>query len=97
MDTIEIFNIFIKWLIPFACASGFAYIAKELKENKRMNEAMKESQLSIIRSQLVSKCETYLELKYLPNYARHCLEELLKNYKTLGRKSWNGGIGESMF
>jgi len=45
---------------------------------------MKESMLALTRSQIVSKCETYLKRGYLPEYARYCLEELFKNYQALG-------------
>ena len=79
-----IFKIFIQWLIPFACASGFAFIIKQLKKKKKCNEAMKASMLSLIRSQIVGKCETYVKERYLPEYARYCLEELFKQYKALG-------------
>ena len=80
----EILKIFIQWFIPFACAGGFALISKQLKENKTSNEAMKASMLSLIRSQIVGKCEGYMKQGYLPEYARYCLEELFKQYKALG-------------
>lgn len=79
----NIINLIIQWLIPFACASGFAFISKKLKENEKNNKAMKASMLSLIRSQIVSKCENYLNQGFLPEYARYCLEELFKNYQAL--------------
>lgn len=67
------------------CAHGiFSYIIKELHENKTNNKAMKESMVSLLRSQIVSKCETYIKQEFLPEYARYCLEELFKNYQALG-------------
>lgn len=45
---------------------------------------MKASMLSLIRSQIVSKCENYLGEGYLPEYARYCLEDLFTQYKALG-------------
>ena len=42
------------------------------------------SMLSLIRSQIVGKCETYMKQGFLPEYARYCLEELFKQYKALG-------------
>lgn len=63
---------------------GFAFISKQLKDNKQNNEAMKSSMLSLIRSQIVGKCEGYMKQGYLPEYARYCLEELFKQYKILG-------------
>ena len=80
----EVLKIFIQWFIPFSCAGGFALISKQLKENKTSNEAMKASMLSLIRSQIVGKCEVYMKQGYLPEYARYCLEELFKQYKALG-------------
>ena len=80
----KIFMIFIQWLIPFACASGFAVISRQLKENKKSNDAMKASMLSLIRSQIVGKCENYMKQGYLPEYAMYCLEELFEQYKVLG-------------
>lgn len=63
---------------------GFAFISKQLKDNKQNNNAMKSSMLSLIRSQIVGKCESYMKQGYLPEYARYCLEELFKQYKVLG-------------
>lgn len=63
---------------------GFAFISKQLKDNKQNNEAMKSSMLSLIRSQIVGKCESYMKQGYLPEYARYCLEELFKQYQVLG-------------
>ena len=56
-------------------------------ERKQINETLsllKESNLAIVRSQITSKCEIYLDLGYLPEYARYCLEELFSSYKNLG-------------
>ncbi len=76
----EIIKLIIEWAIPFACAGGVVFIKKQLKFNK----AMKDSQLAMVRSQIVSKCEKYLDQGYLPDYARYCLEELFRNYKAMG-------------
>lgn len=63
---------------------------KKLNNNEQIqkliddNELLKKSNLSLIRSQIVSKCENYLKLGYLPEYARYCLEELYKYYQKLG-------------
>lgn len=45
---------------------------------------MKASMLSLIRSQIVGKCENYMKQEYLPEYARFSLEELFKQYQVLG-------------
>lgn len=74
----------LNWAIPFICTGIASYVIKELRDNKENNRAMKESMLALTRSQIVSKCETYLKRGYLPEYARYCLEELFRNYQALG-------------
>ncbi len=76
----EIIKIVITWAIPVVLTGIFGFLVKLFKD---MN-TMKASQLSIIRSQIVSKCEKYLEQEYLPEYARYCLNELFEQYKNLG-------------
>lgn len=56
----------------------------KLKDNAINNEAMKNSMVILLRSQIVSKCETYQELGYLPDYARSCLTDLFEQYTALG-------------
>lgn len=82
--TTEILLIFLRWFIPFACAGIFGYIIKELKENKNSNNAMKSAMLSLIRSDIVGNCEKYKKQGFLPENDRYCLEELHKEYKSLG-------------
>ena len=76
----EIIKIVLNWAIPLILTTIFGFLVKIIKDNK----AMKESMLSLIRSQLVGKCETYMGQGFLPEYARYCLEELFKQYQALG-------------
>jgi len=76
----EIVRIILNWAIPVILTGIFGFLVKLFKD---MN-TMKSSQLSLIRSQIVSKCEKYLDQGYLPEYARYCLNELFEQYKTLG-------------
>ncbi len=76
----EIIWIIIRWAIPIICGTILTYIIKQI----RFNKAIKNGVLSIIRSQLTSKCETYIDKGFLPEYARYCLEQLFINYKALG-------------
>ena len=91
MNFIDIAKIFLGWFIPFACLGGITFIWKELQENKKSNTAMKNSMISLLRSQIVSKVEKYMEEGYLPDYARFCLTDLFKQYEALGG---NHGIGK---
>lgn len=84
-------QIVINWGIPVLLTGILAFMKKMINDNKVMKEKMindntlmKESMLSLIRSQIVSKCESYQKKGFLPEYARYCLEDLFKNYKNLG-------------
>lgn len=76
----EILKIVINWAIPTILVGILAFMKKLINDNK----AMKSSMLSLIRSQLVGKCESYTRQGILPEYARYCLEDLFKQYKVLG-------------
>lgn len=56
----------------------------KLDDNDASNKAMKQSMISLLRSQIVSKCETYQKEGSLPDYARACLTDLFLQYETLG-------------
>ena len=70
----------IRWAVPVICAGILTYLVKLKNDNK----AMKNGLLAIIRSQIVSKCEEYQRRCFLPEYARYCLEDLFKQYRSLG-------------
>lgn len=76
----EILKIALNWAIPVILAGILVFMKKMINDMK----AMKLSQLSLIRSQIVSKCESYMKKGFLPEYARYCLEDLFKQYKILG-------------
>lgn len=86
----EIKKIVLNWAIPLVLTTIFGFLVKIIKDNK----TMKESMLSLIRSQIVGKCETYMRQGFLPEYARYCLEELFKQYQALRRKSWSRNISK---
>ena len=76
----EIVKIILNWAIPVILTGIFGFLVKLFKNM----DTMKSSQLSLIRSQIVGKCENYMKQGYLPEYARYCLEELFKQYQVLG-------------
>ncbi len=82
-----IWETIIKWAIPVifgALLSLLGYIVKS-------NHAMKNSMVLLLRSQIVGKCEKYLEMGYLPDYGRSCLDDLFSQYEALGG---NHGVGK---
>lgn len=76
----EILMTILKWAIPIVLTGITTMIVKIYKDNKAVKFAI----LSIIRSQIVSKCESYQNKGNLPEYARYCLEDLFKQYQALG-------------
>lgn len=74
----------IQWLVPTILTALSGYLVKELKENKKSNTAIKDSMVLLLRSQITGKIEKYMELGYLPDYARSCIEDLFTQYKYLG-------------
>ncbi len=59
-------------------------VNSKLQDNENSNKAMKEATIAMLRSQIISKCESYQKLGYLPEYARYCLTDLFKQYTSLG-------------
>lgn len=59
-------------------------VNKKLETNDKNNKAMEQSMVILLRSQIVSKCEKYQELGYLPDYARSCICDLFAQYTALG-------------
>ncbi len=84
-------QIILEWAIPTILTCFFTYIIKELRMARQNNIAIKDSMIILLRSQITSKIETYINLGYLPEYARTCLEELYKQYQSLGG---NHGVKE---
>ena len=80
----EILNLLIRWAVPVICTTILGYITKKLKDNDQSNEAMKNSMIILLRSQIVSKAEKYEELGFLPDYARSCIVDLYEQYTALG-------------
>lgn len=85
-----VIEIIIKWIIPTILTGIWGFIIKELKDNRKNNRAMEKSMVAILRSQIVSKCENYINQGYLPDHARFCLEDLFNQYTELGG---NHGVG----
>ena len=59
-------------------------VNSKLQDNENSNKAMKEATIAMLRSQIISKCENYQKMGYLPEYARYCLTELFEQYTALG-------------
>ena len=75
-----IVNTILSWAIPVILAGILSCLIKIYKDNKAMRQAM----ISLLRSQIVGKCEKCLDQGYLPDSVRNCLEDLFNQYTILG-------------
>ncbi len=73
-------NTILNWFVTLILGGILAYIVKIYKDSKAMKQAM----ISLLRSQIVGKCEKCLEQGYLPDSVRFCLEDLFDQYTILG-------------
>lgn len=77
---LDILGSIISWAIPIILGGILGFMVKIVKDNK----AVKESMIMLLRSQIVGKIEKYMEMGFLPDYARSCLEDLFTQYTNLG-------------
>lgn len=70
----------LNWFITLILGGILACLTKIYKDSKAMRQAM----ISLLRSQIVGKCEKCLEQGYLPDSVRLCLEDLFIQYSVLG-------------
>lgn len=77
----------LNWIVPLLIGALITFSTNQIIQNK----SLKNSIISLIRGQIVSNCEQYNKLGYLPDYARFSINELGSNYSNLGG---NHGIQE---
>jgi hypothetical protein len=83
MDITTILN----WVVPTLIGALVAFLTNQVIQNR----SLKCSIVALLRGQIVSNCEQYNKLGYLPDYARFTINELGSNYSNLGG---NHGIQE---
>lgn len=92
-----IIEIILKWAIPTILTGLMGYIVKELKDNKKYNYATKNSTILLLRSQIVGKCEKCIEVGYITDYTRSCIEDLFEEYNKLGGNHGVSALVEQAF
>ena len=80
----EILHIILNWFIPCVCTALVGLVTKQLKCIK----TIKDSQVVLLRSQIVGKAEQYMQQGYLPDYARSCIERAVCRIYCFGWKPW---------
>ena len=87
----EIIDIMTNWAIPTLLTGILAFITRIYQKNSNLinkinndNNSVKDSLRLLLRSQIVGKCEQWLEVGYLPDSVRSCLEDMFEEYTKLG-------------
>lgn len=76
----------VEWLFAAAIALlGFAYrqVAKQIKEEKRKNDALMLGVQSLLRESIVSNYNKYQDKKHCPIYAKESIKRAYKAYHNL--------------
>jgi len=77
----------LNYIIVGVIGALITFLGTQIKQSK----SLKCSIVALLRSQIVTNCEQYSKLGYLPDYARYTINELGTNYCSLGG---NHGIQE---
>lgn len=77
----------VEWLfaiISGILAAGYRSIAKRMTEEKERNEAIAEGVQALLRENIVSNYNRYLDKGYCPIYAKESTKRVYKAYSALG-------------
>lgn len=76
------------------CVGGLcAYLWAALKEKKNENEALKLGVQALLRDRIIQLHDYYMDMSYMPIHAKNNLENLHKNYASLGAN----GVIDSLY
>lgn len=81
------FDIFIKWLVPFVCGSFISLcgvVISRWKLGKKQQDAIKLGLQALLRAELIRQHEKYKERGYCPLYAKEALKREYDSYHSLG-------------
>ncbi len=73
-------EIFLKWVIPFACGAAVSFAASLLVRLK----AIKNGLQCLLRAEIIRSHDKYHEREYCPIYAKEALTRAYKAYHALG-------------
>lgn len=77
----------VEWLFALATAIlslGYRSISKRLQEERKKNEAIAEGVQALLRENIVSSYNRYLDKGYCPIYAKESAKKIYAAYRQLG-------------
>lgn len=83
----EIFDLFVKWFVPFLCGTAVAVITNGVahrKKNKAKEQSLEDGVQCLLRAEIIRSYEKYNERGWCPIYAKESLKRGYKAYHTLG-------------
>ena len=73
-------DLVLKCVIPIVCSAIVAFLTKLYKDSK----SMKNGVLALLWNDIVDACEKWNDKGFIPQEARVCLNNLVKQYTSLG-------------
>lgn len=80
----DIFEIIIKWAIPFLCGGAVTWCAASLKMHKKRETALEQGVQCLLRAEIIRSHEKYSERGHCPIYAKEALRREYVAYHELG-------------
>lgn len=90
-------DIFIKWLIPFLCGgavSALGVAIGRIKLGKKKQDALAVGLQCLLRAEIIGQYEKWYERGYCPIYAKEALKRAYDSYHILGGNDVATGLCE---
>ena len=81
------FELFIKWLVPFLCGgvvSLCGVVVSRWKLGRKKQDAIELGLQALLRAEIIRQYEKYDERQYCPLYAKEALKREYDSYHALG-------------
>ena len=80
-------DLFIKWLIPFLCGGAVSLLGAAiggLKESRKKETALENGVQCLLRAEIIRSYDKYTDKGFCPLYAREALKRAYDSYHELG-------------
>jgi hypothetical protein len=82
-----VFELLVKWLVPFLCGSAVSIAGTfvgTLKKGRKRDKAIEVGLQCLLRAEIIRSFEKYTERRYCPIYAKEALKREYDSYHELG-------------
>ena len=93
MNVLEWLSYFGIPTLVFGAISG--YFFKQIRKNKQEQDAIKAGVQALLRNEMISSYNKYIEKGFAPIYAKENFDNMYKNYHSLGLNGVMDGIHDT--